>query len=239
MLMFEHLVRIARPKSVPDLAIEDFVVLALRLHKIASLADEVHPDVVYLAISGLLKLGHSGSLWRLQAALFARHCLSDVRFRNVRPLALISTRLHLRFCQCATAFQHYGYAKVKEMLHDTVSYILLTRISQIQPFGVSGRKGFSADDELAKVVDNIKRMEARTDDLLYKGLQDFQYDKAIDLLELKRKLRSSLTKHCCMVERRRIARFRSEPVDRTLDLDMKGMQRNLNFLNSPNIPSQA
>ncbi|KAL1591573.1 hypothetical protein SLS60_011823 [Paraconiothyrium brasiliense] len=107
------------------------------------------------------------------------------------------------------------------MLHDNVAWIALSRISQSHPFGASGQRAFSADHELEKAISTLSRMEKKIDDLLYADLQHFMYDKAFDLLELKRKLRTSLTKHFCIIERRRIARLAGGPVDQTLDLPLR------------------
>ena len=65
-------------------------------------------------------------------------------------------------------------------------------------------------------------MESKVDDFLYLGMQDFQYDQAIEMLDFKRHLKSSLTKHLCLIERRRIARLKSVAVDSSLDLPMEG-----------------
>jgi hypothetical protein len=65
-------------------------------------------------------------------------------------------------------------------------------------------------------------MEARTGDFLYKDLQEFGFDTAFELINLKRRARFSITKNACMIERRRIARLHGQTVDRQLDLDVKG-----------------
>jgi N-terminal acetyltransferase B complex non-catalytic subunit len=216
-------------KNPNEERIEAIVVNSLRLYQIAAdMQDDVASDIVCVAVTSLLRL-YQLRLDKdfsvgpaLQVAMLLRHLLNDETLRNVRQLALMSTRAHLNLGLGTIAFQHYGYAKIKEMLNDTASWVLLSRISQAHPFDVKGPRGFSADHELLKVINSIDKIEDRTGDLLYKNLQDFGFDTALDLLDLKRKARSSLTKHACMIERRRIARLRGDTFDRLLDPNLKG-----------------
>jgi hypothetical protein len=105
---------------------------------------------------------------------------------------------------------------------DTLSPYLLSRISQTHPFGVKGYGGFSADEELANVIGTIERMEKKTDSYLFKDIPSFVWDQTTDILAVKRKLGSSLTKHLCVVERRRIARFKGQSVNDLPILHSKG-----------------
>ncbi|KAF2441371.1 hypothetical protein P171DRAFT_488923 [Karstenula rhodostoma CBS 690.94] len=226
-LKFELLMIVSLSKK-PDLVVlESFVENALRLWHLqleVEATDGVYgSDAFLLAVEALIYLFETTSLpqYLYQAAVLTRHSLSLDRQQYGRDLALLSTRLHLRLGLGTVAFEHYSRVRVKEMLHDNVAWIPLSRISQSHPFGASGPRGFSADNELEKVISTLSRMENKIDDLLYADLQYFVYDKAFDLLELKRKLRTSLTKHFCIIERRRIARLAGAPVDTTLDLPLR------------------
>lgn len=211
-LSFQYLLTISVPKLSDTAKLEGFVVSALKLYKIAaSQSDGVAVTIALLAIMSLALLADKNkdnSRYALQAAMFARHVLADPLYKDARPLALISTRLHLLCGLGTVAFQQYSLAKIKEMLHHTVSWVLLDRISQTHPFKVKGR--FSADAELEKVIASLDKQEARTDELLHNDIQSFYYHTALELLGLKRKLNSSLAKHACNIERRRIARLTGE-----------------------------
>ncbi|KAF2645691.1 hypothetical protein P280DRAFT_545626 [Massarina eburnea CBS 473.64] len=224
-MLFEYSMIISTLENPDYSTIAAFVVKALRLYQIAmSFKDDARSDIAQLVIMGFLRLEtvtQDDEYCALRAALFVRHMLSKPDFRDSRVLNLIATRLHLRLGLGTVAFQHWTHCKVKEMLHDTLSWALLTRISQTHPFEIAGKDEFSADAELSKAINTIQRMDAKTDDHLYGGIHDFHYDVASDMLELKRKLRSSLTKHMCMIERRRIARLRSRVLDRNLELNIK------------------
>ncbi|KAF9730806.1 hypothetical protein PMIN01_11675 [Paraphaeosphaeria minitans] len=229
-LKFELLMIVSSPEN-PGLAVlENFVENTLRLWRLQLAVEATDvvcgSDAFLLAVEGLVHLFEATSLpqYLYQAAVLTRHAISLDRQQYGRGLALLSTRLHLRLGLGTIAFEHYNRVQVKEMLHDNVAWVPLSRISQSHPFGASGPRGFSADNELEKVISTLSRMENKVDDLLYADLQHFMYDKAFDLLELKRKLRGSLTKHFCIIERRRIARLAGTPVDTTLDLPLRNYE---------------
>jgi hypothetical protein len=158
----------------------------------------------------------------LQATMLARHLVEKDKDKQQRTFALLAARLHLNLGLGTVAFRLYRHTKCKEMLLDTLSPYVLSRISQTHPFDSKGYGGFSADDELAKVIGTIERMERKTDDYLFTDLPSFLWDQATDTLELKRKLNFSLTKHVCVAERRRIARFKGESVEALPTLKYKG-----------------
>jgi N-terminal acetyltransferase B complex non-catalytic subunit len=188
----------------------------------------------FLAIYVLLRMHHStmryneshhpfestpNSRLLLQATMLARHLVACDKEKQDRPRALLAARLHLNLGLGKSGFQMYSYTKCKEMLVHTLSPYVLSRISLTHPFGAKGYQGFSAEEELGKAIGTMERMESKTDDTIYPDLQAFPWDQAIGLLTLRRKLKSSLTKHICSVERRRIARLKGEPVDQLPVLD--------------------
>jgi len=149
----------------------------------------------------------------LQAAMLARHLIARDKSKENRTLTLLATRLHLNLGLGKSAFALYNHCKLKEMLLDTLSPIVLSRISMTHPFDIKGYQGFSADEELAKVIGAIERMERKTDTTLYTNVPSFIYDQVQDVLSLKRQLKGSLTRQICLIERRRIARLKGKPTD--------------------------
>lgn len=181
----------------------------LRLHHGAMRNDEsVHP------------FGNTpNSRLLLQATMLARHLVACDKDKQDRPRALLAARLHLNLGLGKSAFQMYSYTKCKEMLVHTLSPYVLSRISLTHPFGAQGYRGFSAEEELGKAIGTMERMESKTEETIYPDLSALPWDQAIGLLSLRQKLKSSLTKHICNVERRRIARLKGEPVDQLPTLD--------------------
>jgi N-terminal acetyltransferase B complex non-catalytic subunit len=207
--------------------LEDFVRNALRFWRVQM--DIEGPEAmcasesVLIAIEALLQLFEftARSQYYYQAATIARYSLLLDKNCQSRNMALLSTRLHLKLGLGTLAFEHYGRVQVKEMLHDNIAWVALSRISLSHPFGANGSKKFSPNDELKKVIATFERMENKVDEVLYADLQHFNYATAFDLLDLKRKLHTSLTKHFCIVERRRIARLARLPMDTTLAVPLR------------------
>jgi len=226
-LAFELLLLVSQVQ-IPDLELlEVFVCNALKLCCVRKDTEGALDDSIclVLAVQALLHLFEATDSieYLYQATVLTRHALSLELDSKSRPLALLASRLHLALGFGNVAFELYNHAKIKEMLHDTVSWVLLFRISQTHPFGSKGHRGFSADVEAEKTINAIRRMEDKTNDLLYAGVQGFCFDKTLELLELKHKLRWSLTKQVCLIERRRMARLRGAAIDRSLDLPFNGM----------------
>ncbi|KAI4618609.1 hypothetical protein J4E80_005211 [Alternaria sp. BMP 0032] len=149
----------------------------------------------------------------LQAAMLARHLVASDKEKQNRPLALLAARLHLNLGLGKSAFQLYSHTKCKEMLVHTLSPYVLSRISLTHPFGAKGYQGFSAEEELGKAVGTMERMERKLNEAVCSDLQSLPWDQAMELLAAKRDFKSSLTKHICNTESRRIARLKGEPID--------------------------
>ncbi|KAF2657307.1 hypothetical protein K491DRAFT_714526 [Lophiostoma macrostomum CBS 122681] len=213
-LKFHYLLIICLPDEPNYVAIPQLLHSIVRLFKIATQVEhEACFDLASLAVMTLLKF-HRTSRFALQTAMLALHLTSDESGKQNRPLLLLSTRLHMMTGLTAVAVDQYRHVRAKEMLNDTLSHNLLTRISHVHPFDSKAMK-IHPDGELRNVISTIDRMETKVDDLLYTDMLNFQYDQAFELLDLKRQLKSSLTKHLCIVERRRIARLKGEMVDDT------------------------
>ncbi|KAL6706881.1 hypothetical protein ACN47E_005024 [Coniothyrium glycines] len=192
-------------------------------------AQEVNSsDAAFVAIYTLLQLHHmivgsekgeepfhvtSNSRLLIQAAMLARHLIAQDKNKENRTLALLAARIHLNLGLGTIAFQLWQYAKCKEMLLDTLSPYILSRISITHPFDVPGRQGFSATEELTKVITTIERMERKTDAFIFNEMPNFLADQIDDAMTMKHKFKTSLTKHICAMERRRITRLKGDAVD--------------------------
>ncbi|KAH7077321.1 N-acetyltransferase B complex non catalytic subunit-domain-containing protein [Paraphoma chrysanthemicola] len=173
----------------------------------------------------------------LQAAMYVRHLVEKDKDKQNRTLWLLAARLHLNLGLGSIAFRLYTHTKCKEMLLDTLSPIMLSRISQTHPFDVKSYGGFSADEELARSISNLERMEIKTNGHLLTDIPSFAWDQAIDTLSLKRKLNGSLTKYICIAERRRIARLRGDSVENLLKLEPRGFKNISNNVDAGVFPS--
>jgi hypothetical protein len=223
-MKFQYMLAVSRFSNPKPDAIEILLQTPLRTLQIGP----ENPDFAALVIYLLLTLHHRyvcaneylnplevgvNARVLLQATMLARHLVEKDKEKQNRTFSLLAARLHLNLGLGTVAFRLYGHTKCKEMLLDTLSPYVLSRISQTHPFDVKGYRGFSADEELAKAISTIERMEKKTSDYLFTDMPSFLWDQATDTLELKQKLGSSLTKHLCVAERRRIARLKGESVE--------------------------
>ena len=157
------------------------------------------------------ELSGQNSRLLLQATMLVRAAVDRDTEKENRPLALLATRLHLSLGLGRVAFQLWRHVKVKEMLVDTLTPYLLSRIAVTQPFDVKHHQGFSADKELKHVIDTVDRMIRVQEGLIFRDIKRFHWDSAFDLISMNDKLTSSLTRHTAVLERRRIARLKGEP----------------------------
>jgi N-terminal acetyltransferase B complex non-catalytic subunit len=231
-LTFTYLLTFSLPESSKPEALESLIAKATKL---AHMSPDNH-DVGFLVVYSLLNLHDKvvsqqsedtnasdgvvrNSRLLLQATMLARALVERDAEKQNRKLGLISARLHLNLGLGKTAFRQWRHAKCKEMLIDTLSPYLLSRISQTHPFDVRGHQGFAADKELDYTISTIERMEDKQEELLFSSIKRFLWDSAIDQLRFKGKLRSSLTKNMCAIERRRIARLKGEPAGDLPEID--------------------
>lgn len=192
------------------------------------IANPESSDGVFLAIYALLHLHYEtvdlnrskpayevapNTRVLLQATLLARHMIARDSHKANRTLALLAVRLHLNLGLGKSAFALYAHCQLKEILLETISLIVFSRISMTHPFKLQGYLGFSADEALAKVIDSIDLMELKAGTALSTNIASFSYDQALNILSLKRQLKGSLTKQLCLAERRRIARLKGQPTD--------------------------
>lgn len=244
-LKLEYLLSISHPKVPDESTVEKFAAKSIHMYNIGS---RMKLDTAYeagcLAVSSLGFLHHLRAVPRVpdgketteenglsngyiltQAAFLVQHLTSGDAGKQNRPVLLLAVRV-LLFCGLGSlALQLYPNAKVKEMLQETCSHVLLTNISQTHPFnsaGTAANRPTSPDDELASVVGSLERMTRRTNDFLSNDIDSFHFDQTFEMRAFKADLRSSLTKHLCALEQRRLIRLRNGQVDRSELFDLQG-----------------
>ncbi|KAF2015993.1 hypothetical protein BU24DRAFT_422309 [Aaosphaeria arxii CBS 175.79] len=237
-LKFDYLLTLALAAEPQSELCEGFISSALRLYQIAArLKSELLGDIGTLAITAMLSLYHiyvvanelpgklgGNTRLLLQAAALSLHMTAGEAGDKNRPLVLLSSRVHLTAGLTTIAFQQWDRVPIKQMLLDTTSYLLLTRISHIHPFDTMKPKRVLPDERLIDSIRAIETMEKKVDELLFTRMKDFQYDQAFELLDAKHRLRSSITKHFCILERRSIARLTGKALDESMELDCKAFR---------------
>ncbi|KAF2630728.1 hypothetical protein BU25DRAFT_446337 [Macroventuria anomochaeta] len=230
-LKFTYLITVSLTASRPST--ETLESLVERASKVSQMLPK-DPDPIMLIAYCLNNMHHQNtglsdasdlnSRFLLQATMLVRVAVERDTEKENRPLALLAARLHLSLGLGRVAFQLWKHVKVKEMLVDTLSPYLLSRVALTQPFDVQHHQGFSADKELKHVVDTIDRMRKVQEDLIFRDIKRFHWDSAMDLISMNEKLTSSLTRHASILERRRIGRLKGEPAGDLPDVHHRSAQ---------------
>ena len=160
----------------------------------------------------------------LQAASLLKSLTSGDRGNQNRPIVLLSIRLHILLGLGSIALAQYSQVKTKEILHETISHLLLSRISVTHPFDsktLSSSRAVQPDTELDLAIRAFGRTIDKLNDFLGHDFEMFHYDQASEICDLKNHLTFSLVKHMWVLERRRIARLKGVLCNEE-DLDFVG-----------------
>lgn len=208
---------------------EDFVHNCLGLFKTANKSRiESASEACSLAIHGLVHLHKQQQDGRsqkflLQAATLSRRLEKDMEQseHQDRVALLLSIRLHMYIGLSPVALAIYPKVRVKEVLNDTLSHHLFSRVSTQRIFrpqlGLSANNSEVTGDprnQLEMILDNYRNSLNKID--LYKGKRNdyFQYDQAIEIYDMERDLKSSIVRRMAILDFRRICRLRAEQPQR-------------------------
>ncbi|OCL12708.1 hypothetical protein AOQ84DRAFT_385922 [Glonium stellatum] len=238
-LKFDYLLSISRPKRPKKNILEKFIRTCLLIYQVGDrFGLENHHDTGVLAVMGLVKLHYvdiqtskrPSQRFLLQAASLLRSLTSGDKGNQNRPIVLLSIRLHTLLGLGSVALAQYSQVRTKEILHETISHLLLTRISVTHPFDSkppSSPRTIQPDSELDLAIRAFSRTIDKLNDFLGHDFEMFHYDQTSEICDLKNRLTFSLVKHIWILERRRIARLKGVPCDEE-DLDF--VERNLDNL---------
>lgn len=245
MLKLDYLLRVSR--IIPDhrvAVLEAFIHNCIHLTKIALQYNRTAAnDAGVLAAMALVKLEKPGrtTAYTFQAAFLVSRLISDQLEKEGRPLIPLTICLHMKLGLGSIAVGLYPYLRAKEFLQDTVSHVLFTRFSSIYPQHQAGNRTADPQELLQNAISTYKSSKERLHSFHGLRLQNFEYDQALEIQELKESLDNSVVRHMCILERRRMIRLRGQ-VPRTDELYNFGMSSGFmfhffDFLNIWNLPS--
>ncbi|OJD32409.1 cytoskeleton organization protein [Diplodia corticola] len=234
-LKLEYQLTLSEDQKAAKGQLEDFVIKALDVHQLAKCKDVTTcEDACALATMALVKLFYLESSldYLVQAEIVMKELLSHSP--ESRKAALLQARLAAFLGNFSEAMKAWSSLKVKEILMETLSHHMFTRMAITHPFYYrSEQKGRANTDPLTQ-LDRI----LQTSDKILHTLQAFlgaeidalQYDRLLEIQELKNNLSKSLSRKVTVIERRRTLRIRGEPVDdmycEILDDDLDGLVDN-------------
>lgn len=208
-LKFEYLLTIGNSAQPCEEYSVPFATNCIRLIKLAEgCSIDTPPEIYYLAVSALQRAGKPSLL---QAACLLEHGINKLKPRHQAAAMLVYLETELGFHSLAA--QHYDSLSVKEIQQDTVSHMLLTRISLHHPHAFPRQGG--ADLDPSKITNKaLKMYEATTEKLgtaQQSLLRNGQADLFFEIQALRHSLDRSFTRRMLILEGRRIARLTDQP----------------------------
>ena len=212
---------------------ESFVRRCLRLysmarkHTIDLAPTDTSPEdeACVLAAKTLIKMSqdHGERSHLLQAASLLSMLLEDSKHNFNARLLLISLLYNLGLP--TLALQHYSHLGVKEILFESCSPMIFTRLSSLLPFTGSKQDSMEMMRKGLKFYANALQQIPRHQ---LTSLKHENYTQCVKLDTFSHTMQVSLTRQLLMWERRRIALMRATPCD----------EENLALRECPPTPSQ-
>ncbi|EKG14939.1 Tetratricopeptide-like helical [Macrophomina phaseolina MS6] len=218
-LKLEYQLTISQSQIESKERMEDFVVRSLGIHKSAVGKDvSTCEDACALAIMALVKLYYldSSQSYLIQAEIIMKELLEHAT--DSRKAGLLQARLVDFLGNFSEAMEVWSGLRIKEILMETLSHHMLTRISISNPlyYRSPQQKGRPNMDPLTLLDRHLQT----TDKILHivqaflgAEIDALQYDRLLEIQELKRSLSKSLSRKILAIERRRVLRIRGEVVD--------------------------
>jgi hypothetical protein len=134
-----------------------------------------------------------------------------------RQIYLLKLRVYSLLGVPTLALAEYHKLQVRDILNDTISHEIYTRISSSQPFhlGMSGSEAIGEDTfhGLSAALDFYNQWDQDLTNLLFK-VRDLQvHGMFLDVVDMMEKRRRSFTWRLLLLEKRRIARMRDREKD--------------------------
>ncbi|EOD48013.1 putative cytoskeleton organisation protein [Neofusicoccum parvum UCRNP2] len=217
-LKLEYQLSISQDQKASKEQLEDFVVKALGIHQLARGKDVTTcEDACALAIMALVRLFYleTAQDYLTQADLIMKELL--VHSSDSRKAGLLQARLVAFLGNFNEAMEAWAGLKIKEILMETLSHHMFTRIAITHPFYYRAKHNSRANQDPLTQVDRV----LQTADKILNTVQAFlgaeidalQYDRLLEIQDLKKNLSKSLSRKISVIERRRILRIRGEAVD--------------------------
>lgn len=218
MLKLEYQLALSKDQKATKEQLEEFVVKSLDIHQLAKGKDVATcEDACALATMALVKLFYLESSvdYLVQAEIVMKELLSHAP--ESRKAGLLQARLVAFLGNFSEAMEAWSSLKIKEILMETLSHHMFTRMAITHPFYYRSKQHSRANIDPLTQLDRI----LQTADKILHTLQAFlgaeidalQYDRLLEIQELKNNLAKSLSRKFSVIERRRTLRIRGEAVD--------------------------
>ncbi|KAF1984559.1 hypothetical protein K402DRAFT_455727 [Aulographum hederae CBS 113979] len=145
------------------------------------------------------------------------------RIPSFRPALLYAIRIALQLGLGSIALNHYPDLEIKEVMNDTLSHVLYTRIASVHPHPIeqSTEKYISKLQVPMKGLQGaqayLSRSVAKTSQAMTTNLDSNRFDSFLGFLELKQQMERGMTNESWNIEMARISQLRDDPSIMPLD----------------------
>ena len=233
-LKFEYFLCVSKVPLPTKESLENFASDSLHMYKLSLAFDRACGDeACILAVMALVKLHHfardfdldddvserrpsisgkvqevlSPKCYLVQAACLLQFLKSNSPHNY--SAQLLSLLIHQMLGLTTLADIDYNSLGLKEVTHDTLSHLFLTRISVAHPHDSKVKQAGheTPSDVLSKVLQWYDAAAERTVDFMGGRLESVPFDKMAEFAEFKRKVDTSFARALLVLEGRRIVRL--------------------------------
>ncbi|KAF2842890.1 hypothetical protein M501DRAFT_1027763 [Patellaria atrata CBS 101060] len=227
-LKFDYLLLFSKPDKCGTEFTDDFVSNCIQIYTLSQSTGDTATcdDALILAVMVLFRLSTGSDLptsreqCHLQAACLLSYLVE--RSPNNRGAQLLYVYYFTLMGFGSLAIGRYRDINIKEIMVDSLSYVLFSRISSIHPFDVTTGSTQQSGDLSSMLTSAIKVYPASLDKIrafMSADIKEVEYDKLFEVAELQDSLSQSITRQMLIQEQRRILRLRGLPSN---DRDHRG-----------------
>lgn len=189
--------------------------------KLEEIAD-YHPagDLCILAVMGVVHTALLETNRRDLSSCFlqAAAMLEYLNHRGIfNPQALlILVRMYLNLGAVSLAFAAFARLNIKHVQNDSLSHYVLTRISTVHPWPVTGilppqgnKSDYDADALLARALQVYEKAPEQVFRMTKVAIDHGSYSQVPSFIDLEDKLGTSICKYMWEIEHRRVMRWRN------------------------------
>ncbi|KAK7510736.1 N-acetyltransferase B complex non catalytic subunit-domain-containing protein [Phyllosticta citriasiana] len=231
----DYLLRVSKGNTPSKERLEEVLKAAVDLQSQAAGKDDfAFEDACALAAMALVRLYHleSSQVYLLQALAVTSKLLHACG--DSRKAQLFHSRLLSYIGNFRESMSAWEGLRIKEILMETLAHLMFTRISVIHPFHYRSKNGAASwvdpKTSLDRILQTCQKITNTLQAFIGADMDTLQYDRLLEIAELKKALTKSLNNKIWVLERRRIERVRGEPVSDSsmelLDDDVESLEDN-------------
>ena len=204
-----------------------FAYKALQLYQNSVSESPICPEAAVLAAVAILHLQNQGT--HHEKVLVAISILEIARSRSedyyILTVLLVQLQAHLGLL--SLAMRNFMKLSVKSMQWETVSHLILTRISTLHPASIGDANVFEPFIGCETVIKVLQSSDNALVRGIREGLRFNSYSNICNSVKMRSEIERSMSKQICTIEGRKLARWSGSDLDYQKDLPLLDPLRTL------------